>query len=171
MLASRDRQHPEMLLDLQTVGAWSIMDDNGPVWFRGFAQWSPEEGEPQVIGLLDRYSASRFVVGHTISSTRRVTARFGARVSLIDTSMLSSHYRGGRAVALEIEDYRITAVYLGERLAAGDHLRHQGRASLPRTRLAGTSVTLPQSAMLQIVPNVNPLSRSAGMSCAAASTA
>ena len=31
VLASRDRQHLEMLLDLKTVGTWSIMDDNGPV--------------------------------------------------------------------------------------------------------------------------------------------
>ena len=120
VLASRDRQHLEMLLDLQTVSTWSIMDDNGPVWFRGFAQWSPEEGEPQVIGLLDQYSASRFVVGHTIPSTRRVTPRFGARVFLIDTGMLSSHYRGGRASALEIEDDRTTAVYLGERIPLVD---------------------------------------------------
>ena len=68
------------------------------------------------LAYCDQYSASRFVVGHTISSTKRVTARFGARVFLIDTGMLSSHYRGGRATALEIEDDRITAVYLGERI-------------------------------------------------------
>ena len=120
MLASRDRQHLETLLDLQAVGAWSIVDENGPVWFRGFAQWSPEEGEPQVIGLLDQYSVSRFVVGHTMLSTRRVTARFGTRIFLIDTGMLSSHYRGSRGSALEIEDDRITAVYLGERIPLVD---------------------------------------------------
>ena len=68
------------------------------------------------MGLLDQYSVSHFVVGHTILSEMRITARFGARVFLIDTGMLSSHYQGGRASALEIEDDRITAVYLDERI-------------------------------------------------------
>ena len=119
-LGSRDLEHFNILLDLMSVGTWSIVNPDGPVWFGGFAQWSPEEGESHVIALLDQYSASHFVVGHTIPSTMRVTPRFDGRVFLIDTGMLSSHYRGGRASALEIEDDRITAVSLGERIPLVD---------------------------------------------------
>ena len=110
-----DQEHLRTLVDLLSVGSWSIVKPEGPVWFRGFAQWSLEEGRSHITALLDKYSASHFVVGHTIPSTMRVTPRFDGRVFFIDTGMLSSHYRGGRASALEIEDDQITAVYIGER--------------------------------------------------------
>ena len=120
VLESRDRDHLDLLLNILNVGMWSIVTSNGPVWFRGFARWQPEEGLSKVMGLLDQYSVSHFVVGHTILSGMRITARFGARVFLIDTGMLSSHYQGGRASALEFGDDRITAVYLDERIPLVD---------------------------------------------------
>ena len=120
VLESRDRDHLDLLLNILNVGTWSIVTPNGPVWFRGFASWQPEEGLSKVMGLLDQYSVSHFVVGHTILSGMRITARFGARVFLIDTGMLSSHYQGGRASALEFGDDRITAVYLDERIPLVD---------------------------------------------------
>lgn len=120
VLESRDRDHINFLLNILNVGTWSIVTPNGPVWFRGFARWPPEEGRSKVMGLLDQYSVSHFVVGHTILTGMRITARFGARVFLIDTGMLSSHYEGGRASALEIEGDRITAVYLDERIPLVD---------------------------------------------------
>ena len=70
--------------------------------------------------LLDQYSVSHFVVGHTILSRMRITARFGARAFLIDTGMLSSHYQGGQASALVFGDDRITAVYFDERIPLVD---------------------------------------------------
>ena len=120
VLESRDRDHLDLLLNTLNSFTWSIVNPTGPVWFRGFARWPPEEGRSKIMGLLDQYSVSHFVVGHTILSEMRITARFGARVFLIDTGMLSSHYQGGRASALEIEDDRITAVYLDERISLVD---------------------------------------------------
>ncbi len=121
VLSWRDRDHLNLISKIvANVNTWSIVDPNGPVWFRGFARWPPEEGRSKVMGLLDQYSVSHFVVGHTILSGMRITARFGGRVFLIDTGMLSSHYQGGRASALEIGDDRITAVYLDERIPRVD---------------------------------------------------
>ncbi len=121
VLSWRDRDHLNLISKIvANVNTWSIVDPNGPVWFRGFARWPPEEGRSKVMGLLDQYSVSHFVVGHTILSGMRITARFGARVFLIDTGMLSSHYQGGRASALEFGDDRITAVYLDERIPLVD---------------------------------------------------
>ncbi len=114
-LERRDRQHLEILLHLRGLGTWSVVDANGPVWFRGFAQWSSEEGRQHVADLLDRYDASRLVVGHTIPATKRIMPRFDSRVFLIDTGMLSNHYRGHPS-ALVLEGDRVTAVYLDERV-------------------------------------------------------
>jgi hypothetical protein len=100
---------------LLRIGTWAIIDDNGPLWFRGFATWSEAEGASQMTELLRRYRVAHFVVGHTIPSTMRITPRFSAAVFLIDTGMSSTFFPGGRASALEIRDGRFTAIYAGER--------------------------------------------------------
>jgi hypothetical protein len=104
------------LAELTRIGTWSLINPNGPLWFRGFATWSSEEGRPKVQELLDRYQAARFVVGHTIPASFRITPRFADHVYLIDTGMLSTVYKGGRASALEIADSRVTAIYAEERV-------------------------------------------------------
>ena len=105
--------HP--LTELLRLSVWSIINTNGPVWFRGFATWSPEEGAGQVDELQRRYGRVRFVVGHTMPATMRITARFSSRVFLIDTGMLASYYAGGRASALEILGDTYTAITLEDR--------------------------------------------------------
>ena len=42
----------------------------------------------------------------------RIEVRLGARVFLIDTGMLSSHYEGGRPSALSLGPSGITVIYL-----------------------------------------------------------
>jgi hypothetical protein len=101
-------QHP--LADLQVLGKWSILDPNGPLWFRGYATWRPDQGASQLNVLQRRYGPVRFVVGHTMTSGFRVVARFSSRVFLIDTGMLSSYYQGGRASALEIRNGNYSVV-------------------------------------------------------------
>ncbi|MCA1560806.1 MAG: metallophosphoesterase [Acidobacteria bacterium] len=104
---------PELLdLDaLMKMGAWYVINPNGPLWFRGYATWPSEEGTPQMKKILSRYRAAHVVVGHTPMGSARITPRFSSQVFLIDTGMLSSHYPGGRASALEIRDGRYTALY------------------------------------------------------------
>ena len=96
------------------VRTWSIIEEDGPVWFRGFARWDDDEGLPQARSLTERYGVARIVVGHTIPATRLITPRFGNRVFLIDTGMLVGYYTG-RPSALEIEGNQVTAVYLERR--------------------------------------------------------
>lgn len=107
-------QYHRTLREFLTVGNWLVTNDNGPLWFRGYAMWSPEEGAPKVARVLERYGAEHFVVGHTIPSSMRITPRFGGRVFLIDTGMLSSYYPGGRASALDIQDGKFSAIYIDE---------------------------------------------------------
>jgi hypothetical protein len=107
-----DRTEAERVLDLLQASKWSVLDPDGPLWFRGFATWTDAEGAPRVRELLERYQARRVVVGHTIPATHRILSRFDGRIFLIDTGMLSSVYTGGRPSALEIAGNQTTPVYM-----------------------------------------------------------
>jgi hypothetical protein len=103
-----DARHIEMLQAVLDVTTSPLLASDGPLWFRGFATWADDEGGEHVGTLLTRYRANRFVTGHTVQP--RITSRFGHRVFLIDTGMLSAVYKG-RASALEIAGGRISAIY------------------------------------------------------------
>ena len=94
--------------DLLKIETWSLFDPEGPMWFRGFATWTPEEGATQVKALQDRYRVARFVTGHSVTQTRRITSRFSNTVFLIDTGMV---FADGAASALEMQDGRIVAIH------------------------------------------------------------
>ena len=103
-------------------GDWLSVRVNGPLWFRGYDQWSDEEGAPQVSKLLERYKATHLVVGHTVQKGGRIRPRFGDKVFLIDTGMLSSYYYpDGKASALEIcGGAKFVAVYLDQQVVLLD---------------------------------------------------
>jgi len=113
-LTSDERLHLEVLFDMQTLSSWSVIDENGPLWSRSFAQWSDEEGEAIVPNLLDRFRVKRAVVGHTVTTSRRIEPRFDDRVFLIDTGMLNEAYQG-LASAVEISESGAAAVYMDGR--------------------------------------------------------
>jgi hypothetical protein len=102
---------------IQSLYRWSVMDPDGPLWFRGFAEWSDETGEENLPQLLNQFGARRFVVGHTIpQDPRHMLPRFGGRVILIDTGMVRGFPMSGRASALEISADSVTAIYETERV-------------------------------------------------------
>ena len=105
-------RHP--LAPLEDIGGWLTVSPNGPLWFRGFALWTEEEGPTMVDRLQQQYGPIRFVVGHTQAESRRITPRFAGRVFLIDTAM-SSVYEDGRPSALDIDAGEYTAVTLEDR--------------------------------------------------------
>ena len=133
----------QQLKDFLTFGSWLSTHPDGPLWFRGFAQWSEEEGARQLPQLLKAYEVKRFVVGHTIRSLLgtiggstlqlpvQIQMRFQGKIFLIDTGMLSSFYQGGQASALEIQDGKFTAIYLDGRKELGDR---RGRVTTPAGR-------------------------------------
>ena len=123
-----DQQRQARLVGFLGYGDWLSVRVDGPLWFRGYDQWSEEEGDAQIGKVLESYNAKRIVVGHTVQKGGRVRPRFGNRVFLIDTGMLSSYYPGGRASALEIQgDAKFTAEYMDQRVVlvepAGPSLR------------------------------------------------
>ena len=108
--ASADAVHVERLNTILSIGRSPLLTANGPLWFRGFATWTDEEGQAAIAELLGRYDAQRFVTGHTVQGDGRIGSRFGHRLFLIDTGMLARVYRG-RPSALEVSRDGIRAVY------------------------------------------------------------
>lgn len=111
---TQDKQDLQLLEDFLSYPNWLSVHPEGPLWYRGFAEWK-EEGAAQATKLLESYGVAHFVVGHTPQRDGRIHPRFGGKVFLIDTGMLASYFPGGRASALEIRDGKFTAVYLGHR--------------------------------------------------------
>ncbi|HEX7705278.1 MAG TPA: metallophosphoesterase [Thermoanaerobaculia bacterium] len=105
----------------KSIDHWAIYDPIGPLWFRGFGDWSDEEGQEQVTALLESLNARRFVVGHTIlNDGRSIVSRFGNSVFLIDTGMLRNYAKEGRAAALEIIGDRYAAIYESGRVSLNE---------------------------------------------------
>ena len=103
----------QILNNFAGYGHWLSVASNGPLWFRGYDEWTDEQGAAGVPHLLAAYHASQIVVGHTPQKDGRIRARFGGTVFLIDTGMLSSYYPQGRASALEISgNTKFTAEYM-----------------------------------------------------------
>jgi hypothetical protein len=129
---------------------WFSVRVDGPVWFRGYDQWSEEEGAPQVSKILEGYKATHLVVGHTVQKGGRIRPRFGNKVFLIDTGMLSSYYPGGRASALEIcGDGKFIALYLDQQVvlldSGGSSRQDTGPGEHP---LAGNGARVPENAAI-----------------------
>jgi hypothetical protein len=109
------------ILEFLRYPDWLSVRVDGPLWFRGYDQWSEAEGAPQASKLLEAYKATHIVVGHTVQRGGRIRPRFGNKVFLIDTGMLSSYYPGGKPSALEIcGDGKFIAVNLDQQVVLLD---------------------------------------------------
>ena len=116
------------LLHFLQFNQWLVVREDGPLWFRGYAKWSEEEGAARMPSILEALGAGHVVVGHTPQPPYRIRDRFDASVFLIDTGMLTSFYNGHPS-ALEIQDGSFTAFYLTRQ----DLLLHEQR-EMARTR-------------------------------------
>src|SRR6266550_5890264 len=114
---SPDEQRQARIAQFLGYQDWLSVRPDGPLWFRGYDQWTDEEGAAQIGKILEAYDAAHVAVGHTVQRSGRIRPRFGDKVFLIDTGMLSSYYPGGRASALEIRnDAKFTAEYMDQQV-------------------------------------------------------
>ncbi len=123
---AEEQRDVQVLEGLLGIGSWIITHPDGVLWYRGYNNWSDEEGEAQVEALLESYDVEHIVVGHSPQLPGEVRVRFDGRLYLADTGMLSSYYTGGRASLLEIRDGVFRAIYLD----AGALLK-RGEETLP----------------------------------------
>jgi len=89
---------------------WMATSPEGPLWYRGLAESPEEKLADGVKAMLERLQVRYIVIGHSVVSKTDVTLRFGNRVYLLDTGMLSEVYKG-RATALEIVNGRFSALH------------------------------------------------------------
>ncbi len=105
--------HLDMLKDfLKSSRNWISTHPKGPLWYRGYAEWSQAEGPAHIEAILARHGVDNIVVGHTPMLKIGIQPRFGARLFLIDTGLYSDYYPGGQPSALEIQDGTFHAIYL-----------------------------------------------------------
>ena len=111
------REFVDQLQALLAVGKSSLFEPEGPLWFRGFALWpeTQESNDTEVTPVLKKFGVERFVTGHTPSPSGRIVSRFNNRLILIDTGMLTTFFKNGRASALEMHNGRVTAIYTDSR--------------------------------------------------------
>ena len=84
--------------------------ETGPLWYRGLAKEDEAAFLPWVEQVLRSVGARAVVVGHSVTGTGRIQARFGGRVFGIDVGMGDSY--GGNLAALEVgPDGRFVALY------------------------------------------------------------
>lgn len=108
-----DEKRMAKLAPYLKLNTWLCIREDGPLWFRGYDEWSDAYGTPLVAKILAAYDVSNIVVGHTVQKVAHIRSRFGGRVFLIDTGMVASSAHAGATSALEIRDAeKFTALYL-----------------------------------------------------------
>ncbi len=97
--------------EITRMNQWSLLAGEGPLWFRGYANWAEDDTTtPKVNALLDKLGVKRIVVAHTPQKEGRIVSRFHGRVFVTDTGMLASVYQG-RPSALQIRGAEVSAIY------------------------------------------------------------
>ena len=112
-----DHVTAEFVSHLQRVPALrgsSLIDPDGPLWYRGLAAGAGA-GDEAAVSLLTRLGVQRVVLGHTPQLPGRITTRLEGRIILIDTGMLAARYAGGRPAALELTGAGAVAIYTSGR--------------------------------------------------------
>jgi hypothetical protein len=105
-VTEQDRAHLQILAELLQAVNWLSVHSEGPLWFRGYNNWSDEDGEQKAQQVIQSLAVKRIVVAHTPQPGGRIRSRFGGKLFLIDTGMI-----GGRPSALELSGERLRALY------------------------------------------------------------
>ncbi len=93
---------------------WLLLHPEGPLRFRGFAEWDEPVGAAQMAAVAEAFEVRRFVAGHAPHPDGRIHPRFGQRVFFLASPA------DGRAAALEISSGRVSAIYPGERVVLAE---------------------------------------------------
>lgn len=107
---------------------WLLLHPEGPLRFRGFAEWDEPAGAAQIAAVAKVFDVHRFIAGHAPHPDGRIHPRFGQRVFLLASPA------DGRAAALEISSGRVSAIYPSERvvLAEPDSTSLPANVPVPR---------------------------------------
>ena len=99
--------------DFSLIPGGMLVDEDGPLWYRGLAEHDEALETAHVEALLAKHGVSRIVIGHT-PTAGAVIPRFGGKVIQIDVGLSAAY--GGRLACLILEDGRAYALHRGERI-------------------------------------------------------
>lgn len=86
-----------------------VNHSHGPLWYRGSSYCSSLIESDELAAALQKINATRVVIGHSTTASRKVQQRLDGRVIEINTGMLKPSY-GGSGYALIIEEGVVTVV-------------------------------------------------------------
>jgi hypothetical protein len=75
-----DEKKQARIIELLGLGEWLSVRVDGPLWFRGYDQWSDDEGAAQIGKLLGAYKSAHIATGHT-PQKGRIRPRLATRCS------------------------------------------------------------------------------------------
>ena len=102
--SDRNQSNPRVAraIELQHLlewGSWSVLSDQGPLWFRGTSKWTGKKEEAEMAAILDASQVERMVTGQSDGKTHQIHARFDNRVVLTSTDMTDEAWGGGEPAA------------------------------------------------------------------------
>ena len=90
---------------LPGLGSWLLLDEEGPLWFKGMSRWTEEEHRAEMAEILDSAGVERMVTGQSDGKGNLIRARFDNRVLLTSVNLSDEPWAGGgKPAALEIDD-------------------------------------------------------------------
>jgi len=101
------------LEDFSKLEGGITLDNEGPLWYRGWAKEEESMLDSDLKQILERHRAQRMVVGHT-PTDGAIMPRFSGRILIADVG-LSAVY-GSRLACLVIENSEVFALHRGSRL-------------------------------------------------------
>lgn len=105
------------LEDFAKLRGGAVIDEEGPLWYRGLAQADEAALAAHVEALLKFHRARRLVIGHT-PAPGAILPRLDGRVILADVGLSRAY--GSRRACLVLEGDRLYALHRGQRLPLPD---------------------------------------------------
>ncbi len=105
----------EELRNPQQLHGGIVIDEQGPLWYRGLAEGDEAALGPPVDELMRNFGVSRVVIGHTYAGGA-VMPRFGGRVLMVDAGISRVYDNTGKVAALLVEDGKAWALHRGQKL-------------------------------------------------------
>jgi hypothetical protein len=101
------------LRDFSKLEGGMVMDQDGPLWYRGLAQGDERSLNEHVSGLLERLGAKYMVIGHT-PTKGMVLTRFDGKVIEIDVGLSATY--GSHTACLVVEDGKPFALHRAKKV-------------------------------------------------------
>jgi TPR repeat protein len=103
------------LNDFSRLHGGVAIDEDGPLWYRGFAEGNESQLESQVDRLLKHFDVDRIVVGHAYANGA-ITPRFHGKVLLVDIGLSRIYENTGKLGCLEIDEEHPYALHRGRKI-------------------------------------------------------